>query len=100
MMDRHIYIYLLIVNVIAFILYGTDKYKAKHHYWRISEKTLFALTIAGGGVGALIAMYVFRHKTKTPLFKWGVPIVLLIQILIYLLLVKQSFTVILDKLLF
>ena len=55
-MDRHIYIYLLIVNVIAFILYGTDKYKAKHHYWRISEKTLFALTIAGGGVGALIAM--------------------------------------------
>lgn len=99
-MTRFIFIYLLIVNVMTFILYGIDKYKAKHHHWRISERTLFTLTIIGGAIGALLAMYIFRHKTKTPLFKWGVPLVLLIQILIYFLLVTQNFSITLDKLLF
>lgn len=99
-MTRFIFIYLLIVNVMTFILYGIDKYKAKHHYWRISERTLFTLTIIGGAIGALLAMYIFRHKTKTPLFKWGVPLILLIQILIYILLVTQNFSITLDKLLF
>lgn len=99
-MTRFIFIYLLIVNVLTFILYGVDKYKAKHHHWRISERMLFAITMIGGAIGALLAMYIFRHKTKTPLFKWGVPLILLIQALIAFLLVTQNFSTILDKLLF
>ena len=57
-------IFLIAMSVAAFILYGADKKKAKSGKWRIKESTLLGLGFFGGAVGALLAMRVFRHKTK------------------------------------
>ena len=55
--------YLLLLNVITFIIYGVDKYKAKRNKWRIPETTLLMLAAVGGSIGAWMAMRVFHHKT-------------------------------------
>ena len=72
--------YLIIINVIAFLAYGIDKYKAKREQWRIPEATLIGLAVIGGSVGALLGMRVFHHKTKKPKFFIGVPVILVVQI--------------------
>ena len=72
--------YLTIINAVAFIVYGIDKYKAKKAKWRISEATLLMLAVLGGSIGAWIAMRVWRHKTMHKKFKYGIPVILLIQI--------------------
>ncbi|HHY41581.1 MAG TPA: DUF1294 domain-containing protein [Thermoanaerobacterales bacterium] len=69
-----------LINAFAFILMGIDKYKSKHNLWRISEKTLFTVSILGGAAGVLIGMYFFRHKTKHISFIWGIPIILILQV--------------------
>jgi uncharacterized membrane protein YsdA (DUF1294 family) len=74
--------YLLAVNVIAFILMGMDKSKAKKHAWRIPEKTLFGSAIIGGSIGAILGMRFFHHKTKHWYFVWGMPAILVVQILL------------------
>ena len=76
-------IYLIIINIIAFIVYGIDKWKAKRNRWRISEKMLLFLAIIGGSVGALAGMYIFHHKTLHKKFVLGVPLILLIQVMIF-----------------
>ena len=79
--------YLLIVNLIAFIMYGVDKFKAKHDMWRISENMLIGLAAIGGAVGAFVGMQIFRHKTKHLKFVIGVPVILILWIvgIVYLL---------------
>ena len=72
-------IYLLIVNVIGFLLFGIDKYKAIHQDYRISEKTLFMIALIGGVYGAYAAMYLFHHKTRKLKFKLGVPVIVLLE---------------------
>ena len=52
------------ISFITFIFYATDKYKARHGHWRIPEKTLLTLSLLGGAAGGLIAMQLFRHKTR------------------------------------
>lgn len=66
-------IYLLCINLLAFILYGIDKYKAVHHKWRISEASLLAVSFAGGCAGALLGMLFFHHKTRKWKFRILVP---------------------------
>lgn len=65
--------YFLAINVVAFGLFGIDKYKARHNHWRIKESTLWLATLLGGGAGAFAAMRLFRHKTQHMLFVIGVP---------------------------
>ena len=72
--------YLLIINVITFVIYGIDKSKAKHDKWRIPENTLICLAVVGGSIGALFGMIIFHHKTKKPKFFVGVPVILVLQI--------------------
>lgn len=72
--------YLLIINLVAFVCYGIDKLMAKRNAPRISELALLLLALAGGSVGAWIGMQVWRHKTKHPKFRWGVPMILLLQV--------------------
>ena len=72
--------YLLAINVVAFIMYGIDKYKAKKAKWRISEATLLLLAVLGGSIGAWMGMKVWHHKTMHKKFKYGIPAILLIQI--------------------
>ena len=72
--------WLVIINIIAFCLYGIDKKRAKKGQWRISEKTLLLSAVFGGSIGALLGMYVFRHKTRHWYFRWGFPLLLLLQV--------------------
>ena len=72
--------YLLAINAVTFIVYGIDKYEAKKAMWRISEATLLLLAILGGSIGAWVGMKVWHHKTMHKKFKYGIPVILLIQI--------------------
>ncbi|MFQ9515203.1 MAG: DUF1294 domain-containing protein [Eubacterium sp.] len=67
--------YLAAINIITFIIYGMDKYKARKHKWRISEKELMGLSVIGGFIGAFAGMQIFRHKTKHMKFVVGVPVI-------------------------
>ena len=79
-MMRYIFYYLLFINVVAFVAYGVDKWKACRGRWRISEKMLLLLAAVGGSIGALCAMQVCHHKTQHKKFRFGVPVILLLQI--------------------
>ena len=72
--------YLLAINVVTFIVYGIDKYKAKKAKLRIPEATLLLLAVLGGSIGAWMGMKVWHHKTMHKKFKYGIPAILLIQI--------------------
>ncbi len=80
-------IYLTIVNILAFILYGIDKKKAEKNKFRISEASLITIAVLGGSIGAFLGMKVFHHKTKKKKFTVTVPLfaVLLVICSIYLL---------------
>ena len=75
-----IILYLLVINVVAFLAMGIDKWKAKNDAWRIPESTLMSLVLLGGGIGGIAGMYTFRHKTKKPKFYIGFPAILLFEI--------------------
>ena len=79
-MKELLYIYLLIINAIAFCLMLIDKYKARKNLWRIPEATLISTALLGGSIGALIGMYTVRHKTRHIKFTVGIPLILLVQI--------------------
>lgn len=83
-MENILFYYLILVNIIAFITIYIDKQKAIKHKWRIKESTLFLLSIIGGSLGTLLGMYTFRHKTKHKKFTLGIPLILIIQILIFI----------------
>jgi len=55
--------YLIFINVVTFLVYGIDKWKAKQGSWRISEATLLILAAIGGSIGALLGMKIWHHKT-------------------------------------
>ena len=74
--------YLIVINVVTFLVYGIDKWKAKQGSWRISEATLLILAAIGGSIGALLGMKVWRHKTMHKKFKYGLPLILIIQIIL------------------
>ncbi len=63
---------------------GIDKHKAKMGNRRIPENSLFMFAILGGGVGTIIGMYVFHHKTKKLKFTIGMPLILILEILIFI----------------
>lgn len=77
---KYLFIYIGIMSVITFAVYGIDKFKAKKDLWRVPEKVLILLAFFGGSLGALIAMYTFHHKTKKIKFKVLVPLALIIDI--------------------
>jgi uncharacterized membrane protein YsdA (DUF1294 family) len=73
---------ILIVNVLTFLLYGIDKWKAKRSRWRIPESVLLGMAAVGGSVGAWLGMRVWRHKTQHKKFRYGVPAILVAQIVL------------------
>lgn len=78
----NIAIYLLIINILTFLLMIYDKHEAKIGEWRISEKTLFVFAMLGGSLGGIIGMYVARHKTKKWYFKYGFPLIFIMQLVV------------------
>lgn len=85
--------YLIAVNLIGFVLMGIDKYKAKKRAFRIPEATLFIVAIIGGSIGSIIGMYAFRHKTRHWYFVYGMPAILILQILLIALLLHAPFEI-------
>ena len=72
--------YLLAVNIATFFLYGIDKYKAKKGKWRISEATLLTMATIGGSIGAWAGMRLWHHKTMHKKFKYGIPLIIILQV--------------------
>ena len=66
--------YIVGINILAFFIYGLDKYLARNKLYRVSEYSLFILAIFGGGIGSLLGMKVFHHKTKKKVF-WIINII-------------------------
>ena len=83
---KYLFIYLIVINIVTFIVYGVDKAAAKAHKRRIRISTLLILATIGGSLGALLGMFIFRHKTKKWYFVLPVPLMLIIQTLIVVLL--------------
>ncbi|MBQ6868428.1 MAG: DUF1294 domain-containing protein [Clostridia bacterium] len=81
-MDNSILVFLLVMNILAFAMYGLDKYYAMADKWRISEKNLLLVAYLGGSIGAYTAMRIFRHKTKHAKFTIGVPLAIVLHIAI------------------
>ena len=77
-----IILYVLIINLIGFLIMGLDKFKAKKGFWRTPEKTIFTITLLGGGIGTVTGMYLFRHKTKNMKFTIGLPTILISEIVL------------------
>ncbi len=83
-----LYLYLAVINVITFCIYGIDKAKAKLNAWRIAEKVLIGLAVAGGSLGAWLGMKAFRHKTKHTLFKLLIPTLVIVHIVLLFVIVR------------
>jgi uncharacterized membrane protein YsdA (DUF1294 family) len=81
-MNVHVIIiyYLLVINAVAFIVYGIDKLKARKGRWRIPESTLLLLAIIGGSIGAWFGMKAWHHKTMHRKFQYGLPVIFLLQL--------------------
>ena len=78
--------FLIVMNIIGFASMGIDKKRAQRSAFRIPEATLFAIALIGGSLGSILGMRVFHHKTKHWYFKFGMPLILILQILAAILL--------------
>lgn len=85
--------YLAAVNLIGFVLMGIDKHRAKKRGFRIPEATLFVIALIGGSIGSILGMYTFRHKTRHRRFVYGMPLILILQILILAALLHGPFEI-------
>ncbi len=74
-------IYLVAMNVLGLALMGIDKRKAVNHRWRIPESHLFLAAFLGGSLGAFLGMHLFRHKTRHWYFRYGLPLILAVQLI-------------------
>jgi uncharacterized membrane protein YsdA (DUF1294 family) len=75
-------VYVAAINVVTFFLYGIDKWKAKRAKWRIEESTLLWWAAFGGSIGAWLGMKAWHHKTQHKKFKYGVPAILIAQLVL------------------
>ena len=81
-----LWLYLIVINIVTFLIYGLDKWKAKRDARRISEKTLLTLAVIGGSIGAFAGMHYFHHKTLHWYFRYGLPLILVVQVALWILL--------------
>ena len=84
-MTKILIVYLVTINIATFFVYGIDKWKAKHSKWRVTEAALLLLAVLGGSIGAWLGMKVWRHKTMHKKFKYGIPLIIIVQVAVILL---------------
>lgn len=86
MVNRYLFfgisLFLLIMNIVAFVMFGNDKSKAQRKQRRVRENKLFRVCFFGGAIGGMIGMHVFRHKTQKKRFSVGIPILFVLQLVI------------------
>lgn len=75
-------LYLVVINVVTFLMFGIDKLKAKRSKWRIREAALLGLAALGGSIGAWLGMKVWHHKTLHKKFMYGIPVIIIIQLIL------------------
>ena len=83
-------IYIVVINILGFLVMYIDKNKAKKGSYRISEKTIFIIALLLGAIGVYIGMYKFRHKTKHLSFTVGIPVCIVINILTVYYLISKN----------
>ena len=103
MIQEAVIYYLVIINIITFLVYGIDKWKARKSLWRIREASLLMLAVLGGSIGAWLGMKVWHHKTQHKggnrdidnivggyQFKYGVPAIIIVQLalIVYFIITK------------
>ena len=81
--------YFIVINLTGFAMMGIDKRKAVKKLWRIPESTLFVIAIIGGSIGSIIGMRIFHHKTRHWYFVFGMPLILILQILLTIAILKS-----------
>lgn len=74
--------YIVLMNLAGFFIMGIDKQRARKRAFRIPEATLFMIAIIGGSIGSIVGMHVFRHKTRHWYFLFGLPAILILQIIL------------------
>ena len=84
---KYLFIYLVLINLIAIIITCYDKYCAVKNKWRVKERTLFTISVLGGSIGMYLTMQTIRHKTKHLKFMLGIPAIFIVEIVIAILLV-------------
>ena len=84
--------YLAVMNTLGFALMGLDKKRAAEHQWRISERTLFLVAALGGSVGSWLGMYIFHHKTKHWYFVIGIPVIFVLQNILWYFIMMNSYS--------
>ena len=82
-------IYLAVINVVTFFMLGIDKWKAKKSKWRVRETALLGLAVLGGSIGAWLGMKVWHHKTLHKKFKYGIPVIIIIQLVLSVYLIYE-----------
>lgn len=80
--NQYLLAYIIMVNIATFVIFGLDKIKAKTNSYRIPKKTLFTFALLGGTPGAILAMLLFRHKTRKLAFVLGLPLILFLQLVL------------------
>ena len=83
-------LYLIMINIAGFTMMGIDKRKAVKHLWRVRESTLCLIALIGGRAGSILGMRVFHHKTRHWYFVYGMPLILILQILLAGLIIKRG----------
>ena len=82
-------IYLAVINLVTFFVYGVDKWKAKKSKWRVSEAALLGLAVVGGSIGEWLGMKTCHHKTLHRKFRYGVPLIIIAQIALLIFIYKN-----------
>ena len=81
---RWLFLWVLAASILDFVLMAVDKRRAKRGAWRVKERTFFLVALAGGSPGAILGMWIFRHKTRHWYFKYGLPAILFAQLALIL----------------
>ncbi|MBV6714987.1 DUF1294 domain-containing protein [Paenibacillus chitinolyticus] len=76
-------LYLLVVNLVAYVWMGADKRRARSGEWRVPEKRLFLTALIGGAPGIWAGMYAYKHKTRHFMFKYGIPLLLIVNVIVF-----------------
>lgn len=73
-------VYIALMSVVLLVMMKVDKERARRNQYRISERTLWVMALLGGAVGGVIGMQLFRHKTKHLSFRFGFPLLALLDV--------------------
>ena len=97
-MEKIFLCYVVVINIVAFVAYGVDKLLSKRNGWRISESVLLLLAVVGGSIGAWFGIGCWHHKTLHKKFRYGIPLIILLQLILCCYLLREYIKVYINML--